>query len=238
MISHRTLQRPREVSLTTRCSKVTSQMPDEYDQLDELLDKLTASPALSKAWHASSAIGYSYAWYLLNHSWKLSPEVPRNYIPHSPRLRLWDDAIGCTENNPYTLAVFRGFDEPTRCRHAIWHCKQNGEYKKWFIEFFENGGQVQFHEPNITVRDADVPLDELNQHLRAIAAHKVTAISFQPQSETSTSTYSGSLGFDYFSQDQPPAGITYKWSHRAPRDWKPVIAEIEKLRKFLFSCFK
>lgn len=142
-------------------------MPDEYDYLDELSDKLVASPQLLKAWRASSAIGSSFAWHLLNHSWQLPPEISRDYIPHNPRLRIWNDAGIWTDNEPYTVTVFRGFDEPTRCRHAKWHCKQSGAMKERFIQFFDDGGEVQFYQPNITVNDADIPFVELNQHLRA-----------------------------------------------------------------------
>ncbi len=213
-------------------------MPDEYDRLDELTDKLIASPALMKAWQASSAISSSYAWHLLNHSWQLSPEVPRDYIPHNPRLRLWDDAGGWTDNNPSTLTVFQGLDEPTCCRHAIWHCRHPGDSQKQFIEFFDNGGQVQFYEPNITFTDADVPFDQLNQHLQAIAAYKVPAISLQALGERSLTTDVGSIGCEYFSQNQPPAGIKYEWSNHTPPEWKPVISEIEKLWGFLLNCFK
>src|SRR5690349_182174 len=163
-------------------------MADEHSHLNALTEKLLASPALLKAWRTSTAIGSSYAWHLLNHSWHLSPELPREYIPHNPRLRLWDDGSGWTDIEPYTLTVFRGLDEPTRCRHAVWHCKQSGESTKQFVQFFDDGGQVQFYEPNISVRDSDVPYDKLHQHLLEIAGYKVPAISLQHPREHSVTS--------------------------------------------------
>lgn len=213
-------------------------MTDEFDRLDQLTDKLLASPQLLKAWRASSAIGYSYAWHLLNTSWQLTPEIPIDFIPHNPRLRLWDNASGWTDNEPYTLTVFGGLKQQTCCRHAVWHAKQKGESKDRFVQFFEENGQIQFFEPRITVRDADVPYVQLQHQLRAIAAIKVPAISALEGRTWSATSDVGSVGFDYFTHDQPPAGIKYEWSNRISHEWQPVIAAIEKLREFLFGCFR
>ncbi len=215
-------------------------MPDEYDfgHLDDLIYKLHASPALLKAWRASSSIEYSYAWYLLNHSWQLSPEVPVEYTPHNPRLKIWDDANGWTDNNPNTLIVFLGPDERVLCRHAVWHCKQTGEIKPRLIDFIEQDGQVQFHPPNITFTDAEVPFSPLQKHLETIAAQKVSAISLQTLHKPSVTSDAGSIGFEFFSQDQPPSSVRYTWSVDTPPEWEPVISEIKKLREFLLCCFK
>jgi hypothetical protein len=210
-------------------------VPDEFEPLDELTDKLVASPALLGAWRASCAIETSYAWHLLNHSWQLSPELPLEYIPHNPRLRLWDDAGGWTDNDPYTLTVFHGLDGPARCRHAIWHC--NRSWNQRFIQFFDDGGRVQFYEPNITFTDTDVPLDQLNQHLQTIAAYKVPAIPLQDPRHHSVTTDVGSVGFEYFSQNQPPAGVKYGWSDYTPSEWEPLISAFERLRELLLKCF-
>lgn len=212
-------------------------MADEFDQRDRLTEKLFASPELTKAWRASSAIGSSYAWHLLNHSWQLPPEIPRGYLPHSPRLRIWDDALGWTENEPYTLTVFRGVDEATRCRRAIWHSKRPGEMQDRFVRFFEHDGKVQFHEPNITVADAEVPYDAFRRHLQLIAGLTVPAICLQGKSEGTLTTDVGSVGFEYYSQNQPPAGIKYEWSYHHPPEWDPLVEAVMQLRDFLVQCF-
>jgi hypothetical protein len=220
------------------CPRMAEAMTDEFDELDRLTEKLVASPELIKAWRASSAIESSYAWHLLNHSWQLPPEIPRDYIPHSPRLRIWDDAAGWTENEPYTLTVFRGFDESTRCRRAVWHNKTPGETKDRFVQFFKDGGPVQFYEPNITIADANVPFDAFNQHLQRIASLTVPAISLQGMGEGSVTTDVGSVGFEYYSQNQPPAGIRYEWSDYHPPEWELLIEAVKQLHEFLIRCFE
>ncbi len=211
-------------------------MSDEFDQLVELGDKLNASPDLKQTWEKTSTLSASYAWYLLNHSWQLPPEIPRNFIPHTPSARLWDDAGGWTDNLPYTLTVFRSSDESMRCRHAILD-DQKTAIKQRLIQFFENEGKIQFYEPKISVRDADIPFDLFHQHLQAIASHRIPAIVLQPPKHYSVSSDVGSIGFEYFSQDQPPAGIKYQWSCEFPSEWQPLLESINQLREFLLSCF-
>jgi hypothetical protein len=213
-------------------------MSDEFDRRDALISMLVSTPQLLKAWRTSSALESSYAWHLLNHSWQLSPEIPRDYIPHNPRLRLWGKPGGWTDNEPYTLTIFRGFDEPTRCRQAIWHCMGSVEMNERIVQFINDGGQIHFYEPNISVSDADIPFDKLNHYLQALAEHKVPAITLPDPREVYVTTDVGSIGFEYFSQNQPPAGIKYEWSDYTPAEWQPLVAAITKLREFLLSCFK
>ena len=122
-------------------------MTDEFESIEELTNQLAASPALLKSWGASCQAYSSYAWHVLNNSWQLSPEIPRHYIPHNPRLRLWDDAQGWTDELPYTMTVFRGMEKPTICRHAIWHNKQRTEGKKRLINFMNDGGKLSSSSP-------------------------------------------------------------------------------------------
>lgn len=213
-------------------------MPDDYDQLEELTNKLLASSALLKAWQSSLAIENSYAWHLLNHSWLLKPEVSQNHVPHNPQLQIWDSASGWTDNNPYVLTVFRSVNEHCLCRYAIWHCRNFGETKQRLVDFINHNGQVTNSPPNITVTDTVVASSSLMQHLHSIAAVNVPAISVGVQDDHFVTSDIGSVGFEFFSESQPPATVRYKWSDYTPPEWKPLICEIDKLRQFLLNCFE
>ncbi|MCA9095552.1 MAG: hypothetical protein KDA68_18865 [Planctomycetaceae bacterium] len=213
-------------------------MSDEYDQLDDLAAQLGKSPILAKAWELSTTVSVSYAWWLLNHSWQILPEIPGTYAPHNPRLRIWNNAGGWTDEEPYTLTVFQGLDGATQCRRAIWHCKSTEATKVRLIKFFEKNGEVRFEEPRISVSDVEVSVDRFNSHLQAIAAHKIPAISLQGPEKRSVTTDVSSIGFELFSHCQPPAGIKFEWSDTYPIEWQPLIEEVAKLRDFLLSGFE
>lgn len=210
-------------------------MSDEYDKLDELAARLGKSPILAKAWNLSATLTVSYAWWLLNHSGQLPPEIPSTYRPHKPLLRIWDNACGWTDKEPYTLTVFQGSDGATRSRRAIWHCKSAEDTKVRLIKFFENNGEVRFEEPKISVRDVEIPVDQLNVHLQAISSHQIPAISLQSPGDGTVTTDVGSIGFEFFSQAQPPAGIKYEWSDTYPGEWQPLIEAVMKFQDFLLS---
>lgn len=203
----------------------------------EASERLLASPKLLKAWHSFSSRESAYAWHLLNRSWQIPPSIPSDYIPHNPRLRFWDNAGGWSDHQPCTLTVFRGLDEPTRCRLATWH---RGAEELWrqLIQFVKAEGDVPFSEPKIAVEDADVPFAQLHEHLQAIAACSVPAISLQDPHEHSVTTDLGSVGFEYFSQNQPPAAFKFEWSDYRPREWEPLLEQVERLRTFLMGCLR
>jgi hypothetical protein len=46
----------------------------------------------------------------------------------------------------------------------------------------------------------------------------------------------GSVGFDFFTLDQPPAKLSLEWSFDPPAEWRAALAFVAKLRAFLESC--
>ena len=213
-------------------------MADEKGQLDKRGNELPTSPERFAVWHNHARIKSAYAWFLLNHSWLISPSIPSDNIRKNPRIKIWDDARGWMNKGPYTLTVFCGYDELIYCRHAIWQDKKTDEIMRQFVEFINGSGELQTSDPIIEVGDSQVPYTQFYDYLRKIAACTIPAISLQDPRESSVSTDVGSMGFEYFSLNQPPAAIKYQWADTTPREWEPILNIVNELREFLMGYFK
>ena len=132
--------------------------------------------------------------------------------------------------NPYSYTVFHGSEEEALCRYAVWN------RRSMFCSFSENDAGPEHQEPPYKVEDAEVPYEELYMHLRRISEIKFPAICIPDNASICFDV--DSTGFEFFSQDDPPAGIHFQWCHSTPQEWKPLIKEIESLLEFLKNCFK
>ena len=118
----------------------------------EALEQLDASPQLHKAWQKARQMEYACAWHLLNHNWLIPPEIPREWIPHNPRVRIWEEGSGGRTDQSVTLMVFVGMQSQCRCRQAIWEDAQQIRHR--LIEFVNRQGEVPIVEPTFSIRDA------------------------------------------------------------------------------------
>ncbi len=134
-----------------------------------------------------------------------------------------------------TLTVFYGGEETATCRRAIW---EHSDLKPRMRKIIASGGATILPEPDISLEDAQLPVAQLNEYLRAIAACNVPAICLQDPMSSCVTCDVGSFRFEYFSPDQPPASIKYEWSDQTPPKWKPVIEQIARLQGFLAGLFE
>jgi hypothetical protein len=79
-----------------------------------------------------------------------------------------------------------------------------------------------------------VPRERLAGFLREACAFRV-AVAW-PGARESVSSGGGSVGFEFFSRDQPPARLRLEWSFETPAAWRPVVEWYGRLRQFLEGC--
>jgi hypothetical protein len=95
--------------------------------------------------------------------------------------------------------------------------------------------QTVFREPTIAIRDTDVSADRLKAFLREGAALAIPVVWLDPMKAVTSDC--GTVGFDFFSKDGPPAVLRLSWSHDTPEQWEPVKDWIFRLRAFLEGRF-
>jgi hypothetical protein len=194
-------------------------------------------PQPDTAWISSQESLHARAWWCLNHSGNLAPNVNQGRSFHGiPRLRLWDDARGFgNEGEPMTLTVFELFGEGGALepvvREAIWQ-RRSDLYK--LQENVQAFGKITSLTPTISLRDAPVPADRFLELLREATAFHIPVV-WLPSTCTVT-TDVGAVGFEFFSQDQPPAVLRLQWSDSRPASWEPVVEWFDRLRAFLAAC--
>ncbi len=170
------------------------------------------------------------AWSCLNNSGAIDPKISRDY----PRLRLWDDpmGLGWLEVDPKTLTVFEMFtDDHQRrpvVREAVW--RRSVDFKR----LYESLESTKSDEPTFAVRDSLVSAERLRSFLREANAIKVPVTWINHTKSVTCDV--GRQGFEFYSQDQPPAVLRLQWSDVTPLEWGPIIDWCGRLRQFLENC--
>jgi hypothetical protein len=171
-------------------------------------------------------------WYL-EHSAALSPCVSGSHPFHGlPSFRLWDGATGFAyQAEPASLTVFEipkdvGYEFVVR--EVVW--------RQWvdLQDAPEASDSVTKDDPTLVVRDASVPTSEWVTLLTEAENFQVPIV--WPQAECGITSDANTVGFEFFSSDQPPACLRLQWSESAPESWKPIIAWWQRVRIFLEDC--
>lgn len=189
-------------------------------------------------WQASWRSIHSLAWWLLERSNEIEPQIPPGGCKPFPLVRIWDDEVGCTLADPLSLTVFRPWSEvggrdERLClvREATW--RRRADIDDVYTAS-RDSGKTQFREPRFSIRDAPVPEEPMHEYLSNLSACIIPAISI-PDRETDV-TDVGSMGFEYTSDDEPPTIIRYQWSCGLPHEWRPLINHVIELKEFLLNC--
>jgi hypothetical protein len=149
-----------------------------------------------------------------------------------PRLRLWDDALSFGHRNqPSTWTVFVPFEaekgDPI-VREATWQRAEDLQLLRDLVERFD---RVVAFDPTIVIHDAIVPAAELDGFLREAASFRVAPVWLEPRRAIRCDV--GSVGFDFFGLDDPPAIMRFQWSVDPPGEWTPLVQWAGRLRRFL-----
>ena len=202
------------------------------DDFDDIL-ALYSHPSWRVSWDALEARARTR----LDGTGQVPPAVRRGQPFHGlPRLRLWNDPGGMAyEVEPTTWSVFELFTdtwerEPV-VREAVWQRTADGDRVRDAVGSARN--QV-FLAPTVSVRFGRVPSDELAEFIREGCAFRLP-VAWLSDTESVTSDV-GSVGFEFFSRDQPPASLRLTWSFDTADDWKPVIEWYYRLQEFLTTC--
>jgi hypothetical protein len=194
-------------------------------------------PPPDDPWRVSWDAIDARAWAYLNRNGQI-PESVRKGLPFHgcPRLRLWSDpgGVGC-EVEPTTLTVFELFTEIHErspvVREAVWQRTADLNRVRGAIE--QSMAAVMLL-PTVGERYAPVPREQLSRFLREACPFQVPVT--WPNARESVTSGGGSVGFEFFSRDQPPASLRLEWSFETPAAWQPFIDWYERLRQFLESC--
>ena len=182
---------------------------------------------------AVSATSWSDAEWYLEHSIALAPslsgERPFNGIPS---FRLWNDTTGFGyQDEPISLTVFEiptqsGFE--TVVREVVW--------KRWedFQKIHAADDSAKKAEATLVVRDAPVPVSALAMLLTQAESFRVPIVWLQKT--LGITSDAETMGFEFFSSDQPPAILRLTWSESVPDSWKPMIEWWQRVWTFLEEC--
>ena len=173
------------------------------------------------------------AWSLLENSESIRPALgSTDGLRYGlPWMRMWDDAMGFgCEIEPFILTVFHPFlpDDQAIVRKAIW--ERTPDLRR-LHELVERQGQVVSIEPTITVKDALVPVAELNAILRSGLGLHVPLVRLSDAMSVTSDV--GSVGFDFYTLDQPQAKVSLEWSFDPPGEWKAAIEFVARLQALL-----
>jgi hypothetical protein len=199
---------------------------NDFDPISD--DDAQADPASLDSDTMSAPLQALYAWGLLRCSGMIQPPLARSLLPHRPRFRIWHDPRGFTDMEPTTLTVFRGSEPPCVVREAVWHRMASWRTTKSLADVAKA----------VSVRDAEVPFEHVREHLKAIAACTIPAITMRSMRSATATTDVGSIGFEHFSTDDPPARVEFQWSDVTPPAWGTLIKHVVELNAFLNGCFK
>jgi hypothetical protein len=194
-------------------------------------------PTHDKPWSSLWEVLNAHAWWRLNHSGQLAPCVGQSKsFRESPRLRIWDDAMGFgCDREPMTLVVFETFAEAGETdaivREAVW--ERTADLRCLCEGMEMSGGPVLF-EPTVKVRDGDVPIAPFLGLLKEATSFRVPTVWLDDVEAVTTDV--GAVGIDCFSGDQPPTVLRLQWSDGKPRIWGPIAEWFSRLRAFLVSC--
>jgi hypothetical protein len=194
------------------------------------------NPRNDDPWHASWEAMYALAWWHLNRSLELCPlEVEGRPFHCDQRLRLWDDArgFGCG-SEPMTLTVFEPAASAGKnpvVRKASWNRSPDLDRLHKSVRL---ANQVVASKPTFLVQDALVPPDPWAALLDEAAGFRVPVV----WGSGGWTRYMdvGSRGFEFFTNDSPPAVLRLEWSMEVPTSWEPVVAWVARVRKFLEAC--
>ena len=107
--------------------------------------------------------------------------------------------------------------------HRLWDPPEDRDMPKKF-------------EPTLTVADAKIPRKKLEAVLDSGRHLNLPIIKLSyPESIT---TDVGSMGFEFFTLNQPQAKVSLEWSADPPKEWEPAIDFVIRLQKFLESCLQ
>ncbi|HYV39292.1 MAG TPA: hypothetical protein VE988_26625 [Gemmataceae bacterium] len=188
-------------------------------------------------WNLSWEVMMARAWRMLENSADIQPSlVVDGFMTYRhPRLRLWDDAMGFgCESEPTSFTVFNPLHDAKKrplVRQAVWHRTEDLRRLHALVE--KSNKQASF-QPAITVRDAEISAGQFDALLNAGAKLRVSIAWLDAMKAVTCDV--GSVGFEFFSLDQPPAVIQLQWAWDKPEEWQPVVEWVKQLRTFLEKC--
>ncbi len=196
--------------------------------MDDVLD--------ADSWRASWDALETRAWAALNRNGHVPPAVRQGRPFHGwPRLRLWEDpgGVGC-EAEPTTLTVFELFTETDArapvVRESVW--RRSADLGRVRRALGPSGAAVLV-PPTVAERYAPVPREGLSAFLREACGFHVPVAW---PCRDAVCSGGGSLGFEFFSREQPPARLRLEWSFGPPAAWHPVVEWYTRVRRFLEGC--
>jgi hypothetical protein len=173
---------------------------------------------------------HELAWQSLEDVRELPPS--NAFVGMFRRFKLWDNdrCFGCS-GAPNSLTVFGSQlrdGRPPLVREVVWRSRIDGQRLR---EMVEQGRQDLEFPPTLSVRDAEVPAERLNQFLDYGQKLKIPLV--WPQTTQSVSADCSTEGFEFFSSENPPAILKLQWSSATPLAWDPVKDWLRGLRQFL-----
>ena len=196
------------------------------------LIELYSSGEWRTSWDALDGL----AWRALNfsclHPPRLDGDRPYRCIP---RLRLTEGPGGNSpEYNPLSLTVYNLYPydgQALAVRETVWRRAADADRVE---EAIERTRQAVTLVPTVEVRDGSVPAEALSTLLHEASRFRLPVTWFS--NTKSITSGSAGFGYEFFSEDDPPATLRLEWSWETPAEWKPVLEWIARLRKFLVGC--
>ncbi len=175
------------------------------------------------------------AWSLLEQSDEIEPKLigPQDLRYGLPWIRIWDDALGFgCPHEPFTLTVFHDFSEKQPIlRKAVWR-RTFDLNRLWDPP--DDRDMPDKLDPSITVSDAAVPAKILQAIVDSGRDLSLPIIRLT-YSDSVTSDVE-SMGFEFFTLNQPQSKLSMEWSADPPEEWQPAIEFAHRLQEFLEGC--
>jgi hypothetical protein len=178
----------------------------------------------------------SKAWHWLEHSMFVPPALvdERGLRLGLPRVRLWRDASGFCDIEPYSLTVFHPLDKDAALllRKAEWKRSHDLQYLRAAVDEMT----TEERDPTIEVRDVSLDTKECEAMLEKGMALKIPVVWPWADERWSVTEDAGMVGFEVFDLAQPQARVRLSWFVDVPSEWQPVTDWFGELLQWLERC--
>jgi hypothetical protein len=173
------------------------------------------------------------AWQALEYSSTIAPALirPDGLRFGLPRVSVWEDPGGPgPEQEPFTLTVYQPRDRNVRpvVRKAIWHWSVDLQRLR---EPTRERDMPSGFNPTLTVADATISWTELEEIVHS--GHELRLPLVGLDHAHSVTCGGGTVGFAFYTLNQPQAKFSLVWSVDPPGEWQPAIDFALRLRTLL-----
>ncbi len=155
-----------------------------------------------------------------------------------PRLLLWQDAEGFSDDEPQSLTVFQPFrNVAPLVRKTVWKRSVDMRPLQEVAEA-RSSQQPLESQPTFEVSDRRIDGLQFEALLNDATGLRIPVVWAWPKDLDGLTEDVGMVGFEYFDQREPQARVQCCWSMDLPPEWEPIIHWFAQMSDWLEGHFR